>query len=154
MQKLKIFSQNFSLSSNFYLRGNTGQHVSVWRHTLIQRSKLNYIASHKKLLSYRVGQCLIQGFLNLNWFLSVDHYAYSDIFVDPKKGDRFPLQKTHDWCVKEWKKRIFTSEKSTTNQIEGLHCKITHKLTIKIHAWAKKIIQKLHQIQVTGTGPH
>ena len=97
--------------------------------------QLNYIAGHKKLLTYPAGQCLIQGF-------STDFGPWTTMPIqispwNPKKVISFHCRKTYDWCVKGQKKKVLHLlhlRKSSTNQMESLHCRMTRELVIIIHA--------------------
>ena len=57
----------------------------------------------------------------LNWFWSVDHYAYSDTSVDPEKGDKWTTAEKPMTGVSRSKKNGLHLRKPTTNQIESLH---------------------------------
>ena len=66
--------------------------------------QLNYIAGHKKLLTYPAGQCLKQDF-------SIDFVRWTTMPIQisswtPKKVNGLHSRKTNDWCVKEQKKGL------------------------------------------------
>ena len=92
--------------------------------------QLNYIAGHTKVLAFPAGQCLIRGF-------SIDFGPWTAMPIQtswwtPKKVIGLHFRKTDDWCVKEQKNKVFTSEKPISNQI-GLRHRMTSELPIKIH---------------------